>query len=679
MEIGVDVLRVEAQFIHCALFNKRTSTKCLISVVYGDCEAVRRRSLWESLLSISEDTVDDPWCVLGDFNAIVDPSESCGRVVEPNSAMAEFSDFITDAALVHLPFQGCPYTWHNCSEGIRSLWRRLDRVLVNEVWLLKWPRTSYLSALPSTSDHSPIVLRSDECRPTKGQKKKMGELSVNVCQARVLLDKAQALFEVFREDILNELVQWCRRIYCKAVELEASMLRQRAKLSWLKYGDQCTSIFFKKINARRAAQRVFQIYNSAGEMLTEQSLVAAEFVSYFQSMLGGVRRASSINCDFLQPHLKHILNTEEADALVRPITHEEIREAFYDISEDSAPGPDGYTSGFFKAAWSEIGDDICAAVAEFFISGRLLKQLNATMLVLIPKIHLPVRVSDFRPIACCNVLYKAITKILVRRMQQVLDLLIDYSQNAFVPGRSIADNILLAQELMAGYNQSRLPQRCTIKVDIQKAYDSVHWDFVLESLRIFNFPSRFISWIEQCLTTPTFSISLNGSVHGFFKGARGLRQGDPMSPYLFVLVMEIWHVLLTIRTRNEGSFQHHWKCNELGIVNLSFADDILIFCAGNLESVRMIKHTLAEFAEMSGLHVNPNKSTIILSKAVRSERRAILDLMGFPEAVLPIKYLGVPLIASRLTVADCQPLIDSSTTGLQVGAIFFCLSQVGFN
>ncbi|KAL0292188.1 UNVERIFIED_CONTAM: Retrovirus-related Pol polyprotein from type-2 retrotransposable element R2DM [Sesamum radiatum] len=243
-------------------------------------------------------------------------------------------------------------------------------------------------------------------------------------------------------------------------------------------------------------------------------------------------------------------------------------------------------------------------------------------------------------------------------MQQVLDLLIDYSQNAFVPGRSIADNILLAQELMAGYNQSRLPQRCTIKVDIQKAYDSVHWDFVLESLRIFNFPSRFISWIEQCLTTPTFSISLNGSVHGFFKGARGLRQGDPMSPYLFVLVMEIWHVLLTIRTRNEGSFQHHWKCNELGIVNLSFADDILIFCAGNLESVRMIKHTLAEFAEMSGLHVNPNKSTIILSKAVRSERRAILDLMGFPEAVLPIKYLGVPLIASRLTVADCQPLID---------------------
>ncbi|KAL0288055.1 UNVERIFIED_CONTAM: hypothetical protein Sradi_7110000 [Sesamum radiatum] len=248
------------------------------------------------------------------------------------------------------------------------------------------------------------------------------------------------------------------------------MLRQRAKLSWLKYGDQCTSIFFKKINARRAAQRVFQIYNSAGEMLTEQSLVAAEFVSYFQSMLGGVRRASSINCDFLQPHLKHILNTEEAAALVSPITHEEIKEAFYDISEDSAPGPDGYTSGFFKAAWPEIGMIFVQQWQNFYIRTSL-KTTQCNYACVDPKIHLPVRVSDFRPIACCNVLYKAITKILVRRMQQVLDLLIDYSQNALFPGRSIADNILLAQELMAGYNQARLPQRCTIKVDIQKAYD----------------------------------------------------------------------------------------------------------------------------------------------------------------------------------------------------------------
>ncbi|KAL0291805.1 UNVERIFIED_CONTAM: hypothetical protein Sradi_7012700 [Sesamum radiatum] len=414
LEIGVEIIRVEDQFIHCALLNKRTSAKCLISVVYGDCEAVRRRRLWEGLLTIAEDVSENPWCVLGDFNAVIDSSESCGRSAESTMAMAEFRGFISDAALVHLPFSGCPYTWHNCSEGSRSLWRRLDRVLVNETWLVKWPSSSYFSAIPSTSDHSPLVLVGAEQRPVSGCfrfdnfltkqagfldavrgvwrhhiygtkmygvvcklkalkttfracKKKTGELSTLVCRAKEFLDIAQCLFELYKEDILLELVQWCRVVYCKAAEMETSMLRQRAKVNWLKYGDQCSSTFFRKINARRASQRVYQITNMAGETLTDANQVAAEFIMFFQTLLGGERRARMLNCDFLQPHLKHTITMDEAADLVRPVTQAEIRTAFFDISEDSAPGPDGYTSGFFKAAWPEIGADLCAGGRVFYI------------------------------------------------------------------------------------------------------------------------------------------------------------------------------------------------------------------------------------------------------------------------------------------------------------------------
>ncbi|KAL0281750.1 UNVERIFIED_CONTAM: hypothetical protein Sradi_7290800 [Sesamum radiatum] len=386
----------------------------------------------------------------------------------------------------------------------------------------------------------------------------------------------------------------CRTVYCRAVVMEDNMLRQRAKLRWLKDGDRCTRVFFRKINATRAKMRVFQITSAAGEVLTETDQVASEFLSYYKILLGGVQQHRVLNLEFLQSHLKYTLSPVEAEALILPISSGEIKEVFFDISEDSAPGPDGFTSSFFKAAWPEIGEDICAAVKEFFLSGRLLKQINATVLVLIPKVQTPTRVSEFRPIACCNVLYKAISKILVRRMQQVLHSLVDFSQNAFVPGRSIADNILLAQELLSGYNQTRLPKRCTIKIDIQKAYDSVRWDFLLETLHLFKFPLQFISWIEQCVTTAAFSIALNGDV----------------------------------------------------------------------PSVRRLKEVFEEFAALSGLQINPGKSTVILSRAVQQERQDILNTLGFQEGCLPIKYLGVPLTASRLTVEDCQPILNKITSRL---------------
>ncbi|KAL0290871.1 UNVERIFIED_CONTAM: hypothetical protein Sradi_7040100 [Sesamum radiatum] len=565
-------------------------------------------------------------------------------------------EFILDAGLIHLPYTGCPFTWHNCSTGSRSLWRRLDRALVNDIWLDRWPQSSYLSALPQTSDHSPLLLLGAERRPIGEESK--GDLAQNVWLAKEFLEKAQALFDEYKADDLQLLVQWCRKVYSRAVAMEDTMLRQRAKLRWLKDGDRCSKAFFRKINATRAKMRVFQITNAAGDVLTEADQVANEFLSYYETLLGGVRHNRYLNLDFLQPYLKHTLSPEEAAELILPISSGEIKEAFFDISDDSAPGPDGYTSAFFKAAWTEIGEEVCAAVKEFFVSGRLLKQINATVLVLIPKLQMPTRVSEFRPIACCNVLYKAISKILVKRMQKVLNSLIDYSQTAFVPGRSIMDNIMLAQELLSGYNIARSPKRCTIKIDIQKAYDSVQWDFLLETLKIFKFPHRFVTWMEQCVTTAAFSIALNGQLHGFFKGSKGIRQGDPSSPYLFVLVMELFHVLLQLRVQTEGDFRFHWKCAELGILNLCFADDVLIFCAGDVPSVRRVKVVLEEFAELSGLQVNSSKSTVIFSKAIQSERQELLDLLGFQEGCLPIKYLGVPLTASRLSVADCRPILD---------------------
>ncbi|KAL2246050.1 UNVERIFIED_CONTAM: hypothetical protein Sindi_2873200 [Sesamum indicum] len=196
---------------------------------------------------------------------------------------------------------------------------------------------------------------------------------------------------------------------------------------------------------------------------------------------------------------------------------------------------------------------------------------------------------------------------LVPRLSVVLDKIISPYLGAFIPGRSIRDNILLAQELLTGYNQVRLPPRCTLKVDIRKAYDTVEWDFLLAVLQFFGFPQTFTRWIEECATTAAFSIGLNGNPHSFFAGARGLRQGDPLSPYLFVLVMEVLHLGLMQLIEQDLQFSYHWKCEPAKVFQLGFADDLLLFCRADLNSLRILKRGLDRFAKWSELRLNVQK------------------------------------------------------------------------
>ena len=151
-----------------------------------------------------------------------------------------------------------------------------------------------------------------------------------------------------------------------------------------------------------------------------------------------------------------------------------------------------------------------------------------------------MKVSEYRPIACCNVVYKIISKIITNRIKNTLCNIISQSQSAFIPNRQITDNILLTQELMKGYRWKSGPKRMAMKIDIQKAYDTANWGFIENVLGLFGFPVQMIKWIMVCVRSTTFTICVNGERHGYFKGGRGLRQGDPMSPYIFTFVIKIF-------------------------------------------------------------------------------------------------------------------------------------------
>ena len=182
----------------------------------------------------------------------------------------------------------------------------------------------------------------------------------------------------------------------------------------------------------------------------------------------------------------------------------------------------------------------------------------------------------------------------------------------FIKGILLAENVLMATEMVHGYNRRSISRRGMLKVDLKKAFDSIRWDFILATLRAIEFPEQYIIWIEECITTPTFSVTVNGVSDGYYKSTKGLRQGDPLSPYLFVLAMEVFSRLLSSRF-NSGLITYHPKAAETDLSHLMFADDVMIFFDGGAASLHSITETLDDFASWSGLQVNREKSELFLA------------------------------------------------------------------
>ena len=202
--------------------------------------------------------------------------------------------------------------------------------------------------------------------------------------------------------------------------------------------------------------------------------------------------------------------------------------------------------------WDTIGRDIVNIVKSFFKYKFSLGKINKTFLVFIPKKSQATTMSDFRPISLCNVVYKIISKIIASRLKDVLPNIISPSQSAFLKGRLITDNYIIAHEVIHSFKTKKKSKSMGIKLDMAKAYDRMEWDILLEVLIAFGFSVSFSKLINECISSVTYSILLNGSPFGNFKTSRGIRQGDPLSPYLFILGVEVLSHMLTTTEERES-------------------------------------------------------------------------------------------------------------------------------
>jgi hypothetical protein len=291
------------------------------------------------------------------------------------------------------------------------------------------------------------------------------------------------------------------------------------------------------------------------------------------------------------------LDAGEASSLELPFEEREVLEVVKGLNRDKAPGFDGFTLAFFQDCWEVIKTDLMGVFQDFHTHSKFVKSINATFLALILKKFGAVELKDFRPISLVSGVYKIIAKVLANRLRRVVAKIISNPQNAFVNGRQILDSVLLANECLDSRIKSGEPG-LLCKLDIEKAYDHVNWDFLLYMLRRCGFGERWYSWIAHCISSVRFSVLVNGTPYGFFSSSRGIRQGDPLSPLLFVIVMEAFSKLFSISVQRGFLSGFSVGSNSNGVINIShllFADDTLVFCGTSPDHLLYLRMLLLSF------------------------------------------------------------------------------------
>ncbi|KAK1554997.1 hypothetical protein Q3G72_020206 [Acer saccharum] len=626
---------------------------------YGNPCPSHRGESWNLLRRLR--AVDDlPWVCGGDFNELLSVSEKRGGAAKSISDMVAFRQAIDDCELTDLGYSGPNYTWNNKREGKDNIQQRLDRFLANQQWIDSFLQVTVKHLGFFVSDHRPILLEFDsDSRIQKGAERGF-------------------LFEPFwmKEEDFSEVVKdaWTEK------SPPQSVLDLKYKLSWcaaklMGWSKERFGSLRKSINGKQreiealyvrsqepgVMERIKRLERELEGLLDCEEiywrqrarsdwLVAGDRNSKFFHKRASSTNPSTRNINKATEAIKARLNSDMSQLLGEVFRADEVKRALFEMNPTKAPGPDGFQAIFFQKSWSVVGEELTNICLKVLNGTASIRDFNYTNIVLIPKIKNPSSPKDFRPISLCSVVYKTVTKVMANRLKEILPAIISPSQSAFIPGRLIFDNVLISFEILHSISRKKLGKRglMALKLDMSKAYDRIEWDFIQAVMIKMNFPQNWIDLVRDCISTSSLSLLLNGKPVGKVIPSRGLRQGCPLSPYLFILCAEALSSLLQ-NSENNGRGLGVKCCRGSPLVShLFFADDSVLFYRASKENCRTIRNLLTIYENGSGQQVNLQKSRITFSPNVPQDtRREIQGFFQIADCNTHDKYLGLPTLVGR--------------------------------